>query len=182
MLCWWCCHPVEGESLAMPHRYDDRRRRFHTAGHFCSWSCMKSYAIDKYGECRGGLICGNITLMRKRMFNQLGQVRRAPNRYRLDVFGGDMTIRAFREHATCDDRSTANAIDTKPFVDTMLTSVVDVPMVPAASKNETTTLKLKRTKPLKRNHNNLESMLGLVITVGTGSSAVKNKGTDATLV
>jgi hypothetical protein len=36
----------------------------------------------------------------------------------------------------------------------------------AVSKNENT-LKLKRNKPLKRNHNNLESALGLIITTKT---------------
>lgn len=48
MWCWWCCHPFEGTALSMPHKHDERRNKFYTSGNFCSWSCMKTYTIDKY--------------------------------------------------------------------------------------------------------------------------------------
>ena len=92
MWCWWCCHPFEGTALSMPHKHDERRNKFYTSGNFCSWSCMKTYAIDKYGCNRGGLICGNMVMMRRKLFDKIGTIKRAPHRQRLIEFGGDLTI------------------------------------------------------------------------------------------
>ena len=102
MWCWWCCHPFEGTTLNMPHKYDERRNKFYTSGNFCSWSCMKTYAIDKYGCNRGGLICGNMVMMRRKLFDKIGTIQRAPHRQRLIQFGGDLTIDQFRENNVID--------------------------------------------------------------------------------
>ena len=165
MWCWWCCHDFETTPLSLPYRHDEKRNKFHTSGNFCSWSCMKSYAIDKYGLSRGGLICGNIVMMRRKMFDQIGHVKPAPGRYRLKEFGGDLTIEAFRENLTCDVKPPAK-IDTEPMIDHIIPVISNTKKMDeiknATSNNNA--LKLKRTKPLKRNHNNLESALGLIIT------------------
>ena len=60
------------------------------------------YAIDKYGCNRGGLICGNIVMMRRKLFNKIGTIKRAPHRQRLDVFGGDLTIDQLRANKVVD--------------------------------------------------------------------------------
>ncbi len=165
MWCWWCCHDFDTTPLSMPYKHDDRRNKFHTAGNFCSWSCMKSYAIEKYGLSRGGLICGNIVMMRKKMYNQIGSVKLAPNRYNLKVFGGDLTIEAFRENHTVDTEVPKN-VEMVPIIDNIIPFVSNTKKMDeiknAATNNNA--LKLKRAKPLKRSHNNLESALGLIIT------------------
>lgn len=165
MWCWWCCHPFDGKPLQMPVKYDEKLKRFHTAGNYCSWSCIKSHAIDKYGCTKGGMICGNIVVMRKQLFNQIGSIKPAPNRYKLNVFGGSMTIDEFRSNQTMDSVERAE-IKTKPVTNRV------IPIVESSKKLDdiknsqfqNNTLKLKRAKPLKRNHNNLESALGLIIT------------------
>ena len=166
--CWWCCHPFESTPLQMPYKHDERRNNFHTSGNFCSWSCMKMYAIDKYGCNRGGLICGNIVMMRRKLFNKIGTIKRAPHRQRLDVFGGDLTIDQFRENQIVDNEE-PKEIKTEPVPE------INIPIAPSTKKlsdiNRSTgkneTLRLKRAKPLKRNENNLESVLGLVIKTKT---------------
>lgn len=168
MWCWWCCHEFVSTPLSMPFRYDERRNKFHTSGSFCSWSCMKSYAIEKYGLTKGGLICGNIVMMRKKMFNQIGPVKPAPNRFRLKEFGGDMTIEEFRENQTLD-KEKPRPVETQPYEENVIPFVSNTKRMDEI-KNATggnNALKLKRTKPLKRSHNNLESALGLVITPKT---------------
>jgi len=163
--CWWCCHSFDDAPLSMPYRYDDRRNKFYTAGNYCSWSCIKSHAIDKYGVNRGGIVCGNIIIMRKKMYNQIGSVKCAPNRFKLVEFGGDMTIEEFRENLT-KDQGDYKPVDTAPVIDNVIPIISNTKKMDEI-KNATATnssLKLKRTKPLKRNHNNLESALGLVIT------------------
>jgi len=149
----------------MPVRHDDRRNTFSTYGQYCSWSCMKSHAIDKYGCNRGGIICGNIIMMRRKMYNQLGSVKPAPNRFKLQTFGGDMTIEQFRENQTVDV-SPCKEIDAKPIVNIVIPFVSNTKKmdeIKNASSNNNA-LKLKRNKPLKRDYNNLESALGLIIT------------------
>ena len=168
MWCWWCCHEFEGTPLSMPYKYDERRNKFYTTGNYCSWSCVKSHAIDKHGCTKGGLICGNITVMCKKMYNQFGHVKPAPNRFMLKEFGGDMTIEEFRENQT-KDVNEPNKIDTKPTINNVVPIISNTKKMDeiknASSSNNA--LKLKRTKPLKRSHNNLESALGLIITPKT---------------
>lgn len=168
MWCWWCCHPFEGTPLSMPYKHDERRNKFYTSGNFCSWSCMKTYTIDKYGCNRGGLICGNMVMMRRKLFNKIGTIRRAPHRQRLDVFGGDLNIDQFRENNVVDEEQ-PNEIETKPVPE------INIPIISSTKKlsditkstGKNETLRLKREKPLKRNENNLESVLGLVIKTKT---------------
>jgi hypothetical protein len=129
---------------------------------------VKSYAIDRYGVNKGGIICGNIVLMRRKMYNQIGHVKPAPNRYKLKVFGGDMTIEEFRENQT-RDQGVPQKIETAEVVDNVIPIISNTKKMDEI-KNATGTnnaLKLKRNKPLKRNHNSLESALGLVITPKT---------------
>jgi len=149
----------------MPHKHDSRRNKFYTSGNFCSWSCMKSFALDKHGITRGSIICGNIIMMRRKMYNQLGSIKPAPNRFMLKEFGGDLTIEEFRLNQTVDVAK-PNDIESRPVVDNVIPFVSNTKKmdeIKNASSNNSA-LKLKRNKPLKRDYNNLESALGLIIT------------------
>jgi len=76
-----------------------------------------------------------------------------------------MTIEQFRQNHTIDV-SEPKKIDTKPVVDNMIPFVSSTKKMDEI-KNATTNnsaLRLKRNKPLKRDYNNLESALGLIIT------------------
>ena len=149
----------------MPHKHDSRRNKFYTSGNFCSWSCMKSFALDKHGITRGSIICGNIIMMRRKMYNQLGSIKPAPNRFMLKEFGGDLTIDEFRLNQTVDVIK-PNEIEKRPVVDNVIPFVSNTKKMDEIknANSNNNSLKLKRTKPLKRNHNNLESALGLIIT------------------
>jgi hypothetical protein len=107
-------------------------------------------------------------MMRKKMFNQIGPVKPAPNRFMLKEFGGDMTIEEFRKNQTRDVEE-PKKIETAPVIDNTVPIISDTKRMDeiknASSSNNA--LKLKRTKPLKRSHNNLESALGLIITPKT---------------
>jgi hypothetical protein len=102
------------------------------------------------------------------MYNQIGPVKPAPNRFALKEFGGDQTIEEFRKNQTVDAQP-SKEINTQPKVNNMIPLISNTKRMDEI-KNATTTnnaLKLKRTKPLKRSHNNLESALGLIITPKT---------------
>jgi hypothetical protein len=105
-----------------------------------------------------------MVMMRRKIFDKIGPIKKAPRRQRLLEFGGDMTIEKFRENNVIDTEI-PNKIDTEPVRDIVIPihdntkKMNDIKI--ATGKNET--LRLKREKPLKRNENNLESVLGLVI-------------------
>lgn len=165
MWCWWCCHEFDTTSLSLPYKYDDRRNKFYTTGNFCSWSCMKSFAIDKYGLSKGGLICGNIVMMRRKKYDKIGPIQRAPSRFRLKEFGGDLSIEEFRSNLTYDRGVEERHINEQPYVENTIPFVSNVKKLQDIQNStcNNNALKLKRTKPLKRSHNDLGSMLGLVI-------------------
>lgn len=164
MWCWWCCHDFKGTPLSMPYKYYERQNKFMTTGAFCSWSCMKTYALDTYGINRGSIICGNMIMMRKKLYGKLGSIKPAPKKHRLVEFGGDMTIEEFRKNLLVDEETPAPILS-EPVPNNI------IPVVPNSTKmyeiNKATgnnePLRLKRNKPLKRDQNNLESVLGLVI-------------------
>jgi hypothetical protein len=79
-----------------------------------------------------------------------------------------MTIEEFRENQTRDVEE-PKKIETTPVVNNKIPIISNTKKMDEI-KNSTSnnnSLKLKRTKPLKRNHNNLESALGLIITPKT---------------
>jgi|TARA_B100000073_G_scaffold331514_1_gene320959 hypothetical protein len=127
---------------------------------------MKSYALDKYGLSRGGIICGNIVMMRRRMYKQSGHVKPAPCRFNLNVFGGDMTIEEFRANQTMDKGVVEiEDVPTTPHKNKVIPFISNTKKMEEIKNSsvDNNALKLKRSKPLKRNHNNLESALGLII-------------------
>jgi hypothetical protein len=107
-------------------------------------------------------------MMRRKMYNQLGSIKPAPNRFMLKEFGGDLTIEEFRLNQTVDVPK-PNDIERIPVVDNVIPFVSNTKKmdeIKNASSNNSA-LKLKRNKPLKRDYNNLESALGLIITPKT---------------
>jgi len=114
--------------------------------------------------------------MRKRMYNEFSPIEKAPSRYLLNVFGGDMTIEEFREGLVCD--ASKNIVKQVPTEEIMEKGVKTVSVSSIATnekkleeiketnvQNESLTpkLKLKRSKPLPRSHTDLGSALGLII-------------------
>ena len=167
MWCWWCCHPIEGEPLHMPTKYDEKRRTFHTVGYFCSWPCMKGYNLDS-NHYRMYEIQQNITLMRKQCYNKTEGLRCAPKRQCLKVFGGTMTIEEFRGEADAPLINRPRIAVDEPV------TIVEAQKMSSSSATEkqllkniqdanapTEQLKLKRTKPLKRTESALEKSLNL---------------------
>lgn len=171
--CWWCCHPIEGEELHLPYKYDSRRDKFESVGFFCSWGCVKAYNIEKYKTGGiGGIISENITLMRKRKHKEgrLKPVKAAPHRHALEVFGGTLTIEEFRKCTEENDIPMVllpNEIHTCQEVVKVKKHVMKEPTVQDLQdkmneiKLTDTSLKLKREKPLKRNQNSLMDSLGI---------------------
>lgn len=147
------------------------RNKFSTCGQFCSWSCMKTYVIEKYGDNRCGVIMANVVVMRKKLYGKIGTIVRAPSRFSLKEFGGPLTIEEFRKGITMDSGDQQTGLTYEPqggevFVKQPTIAATSAPyntkMAEISSSLGTNEpLRLKRPKPLKRDENNLEKTLGI---------------------
>jgi len=170
MWCWWCCHPIDGEPLNFPYKYDDRRRTFHTLGFFCSWGCMKTYNLDRGGP-RMGECQQFITLMRRHVYGQIAPCPKAPVRQALKVFGGNLTIEEFRKCPDVVDIKMPFSVfhscviqnqEQKTTTPATFTSNPEQKLKTIQDSVQTgEQLKLRRPKPLKRTESALERSLKL---------------------
>ena len=91
VLCWWCCHTFDTPKVHLPKRKDAFNKLF-IIGIFCSYNCAKSYGVainyDSY------LFKKYYEFKTKLKFLDL---KKAPPRQSLYVFGGVLTIEQFRE-------------------------------------------------------------------------------------
>jgi len=105
-----------------------------------------------------------MVMMRRHLFGKRGSIQCAPKRQTLIEFGGTQTIEQFRSNVLIDDEP-REEITEEPEVELTIPQVKNVAKLyeikGAVGTNEP--LRLKREKPLKRDQNNLETVLGLVI-------------------
>lgn len=145
-VCWWCCHGFEWESLHFPYKF--KSNVFYTTGHFCSWECMKAYAIDRDFTQE----CEFITLMKKRMEGKISHTKRAPNKYALELFGGTLKIDEFRSRPQVVIKIPGEIFQAQSIIKE------DKPV----DSSTGTGLKLKREKPLERTKGKLETSLNVI--------------------
>jgi hypothetical protein len=172
-ICWWCCHGWEGVTLRLPFKIDTKTQKYINMGQFCSWGCMAAFNMEKNGLHAGSTINMLIASNHKKMTGVLKHPKPAPSRYVLKPFGGDLTIEEFRnlepnKHPVMffpDQLNRAHVIEqssrtvfNKEHVNDSSKKLFDINKSDTSSNDS---LKLKRSKPLKRDQNNLENMLGL---------------------
>jgi len=171
LICWWCVHPLpQFPCFHLPTRYDEKRNRFTTVGNFCSWECMKAYALDM-NTARSGEIQSFIALMRMKSYGKYMPLHAAPKRIALKVFGGTLSIDEFREYygKTPPPVYFPDQIQLHQKVGCETVPVASGPVnssskLKAIENAETKgdTLKLRRNKPLERSKSKLESTLGII--------------------
>lgn len=161
-VCWWCCHAIDGEELRLPVKQSRTGNEFCFLGYFCNWSCMKSYSMNNYPLHVASTMNSYMLILR----NKGTPIKTALPRHKLKMFGGSMDIEEFR--SGCDRTPLAhkqqnqNPIPCETKRIEFNESRRDEKL--AEIKGSTTTnepLRLKREKPLKREQNNLEGLLGI---------------------
>ena len=186
MNCWWCTLEIKGDILKLPHRYDDRARKFYLSGQFCSWECMKSHNIHE-NRRNFGEIQNNMTLLRMRMYGKNHmRTQCAPHRNCLKKFGGTLSDEEFHVHSKSPGKTpvlsmphTENFIhcvivsDEKPLYNQKINTKTDTTRRLAeinstGGTQKTDSLRLKRPIPIKLGKNNIENALGLVRKRTTG--------------
>ena len=93
--CWWCCHTFDNEPCYLPTMDDPLTQRIVFVGNFCSWQCVKAYNFS----IRDAHYATRSNIMRN-IFRAVGlqgsQIKSAPPRETLKMFGGPLSIDEFR--------------------------------------------------------------------------------------
>jgi hypothetical protein len=109
--CFWCCHQIDKLIYGMPYNYDTINDIFYITGSFCSLECANGHNFsvncgsDKVWEVNGWI------QMLARRYGFKRNIRPAPSRYLLTMFGGHMNIDEFR----------------KAHIDETMTYVINIP-------------------------------------------------------
>lgn len=175
-LCWWCVHELpQHPCIHLPIKYDSKLDKFTCVGNFCSWQCAKAYALDME-NARKGEIQSFLALMRKKALGKYTPLWPAPKRWALKCFGGTMSIEEFRSYGGLVEPPIVHFPNQKLYVPIIggttheNTHVMGTRMAKTDKQHmhaietanaETSTLKLKRQKPLQRSESKLENMLGI---------------------
>jgi hypothetical protein len=110
--CWWCCHTFSNCPCTLPTKYDPLRKRFQFIGLFCSWNCTKSYNFER-NDHRRYERSELISLLIQQMYGVITaiNVKPAPPRQTLKMFGGYLDIEEFRDNNSAVDQYHMNLIN-----------------------------------------------------------------------
>lgn len=167
--CFWCCHTFETPPVILPIR--DQGEYIQVMGNYCSPECAMAYLFDMRQDSYARW--EQLALLNRLYADAAGgQIRPAPARKALKMFGGPISIEEFRSFVRKGKLrvdihipplvSLLSTMDTKPidFYDTSLTKNVMETVKERLAKAEEV-LKLKRTKPLKAWESTLDACINL---------------------
>jgi hypothetical protein len=93
--CWHDCHPFHSQPIPLLHRYEERSGLYHVYGVFCSPNCAKMYIIEHEQGVTSLRMVEFLSMLRV-VYGITGNLKPAPPRMRLKLFGGELTIQQFR--------------------------------------------------------------------------------------
>lgn len=170
--CWWDCHPFSGPPCALPNEYKDGT--FRVDGVFCSPECAAAW---NFGDVNSSYDLWEryslLNYLYRKVYNDNSvKIKLASPRQCLKIFGGNQTIKEFRQNNT-------NYKNTYKIVMPPMISIIPLQEISeiengysskgdSGSKvymlnkdkiNENTELKLKRKTPYNSSHYTLEKCM-----------------------
>ncbi len=94
--CWWCKNCFNSPPVQLPEDYYNET--FFCIGHFCSFSCMKSYNLD-INDSLSWKRESLINLLYYMTYSEYKEIIAAPHWTTLKEFGGNLSIEEFRENS-----------------------------------------------------------------------------------
>ena len=99
-LCWNCCHSFPNRIEGLPIKYVDNI--FYTYGNFCSLECATRYCFDNLNNDAAEIY--SITNLYNIIINNNNkEIKCAPHRLTLDIFGGRLSIDEYRKSFNTTD-------------------------------------------------------------------------------
>lgn len=180
VFCWYDCHPFSTPPIPLPISYNKKDNSFRVYGVFCSFECALAYKLtDQY--CRNVDDSFIYYFFNKITPNALvvKNLKKAPPRQSLRIFGGDKNIDDFRNNSKNKmlqyDLVTYPLVPIVQFVESNLKKKYD-PRSALKQEEGEPVYKLKRSKPLPNHANTLETCMGLKITSDSSAAEPKKRG------
>ena len=165
--CWWCKNCFSSPPVQLPEDYYNET--FYCIGHFCSFSCMKSYNLDINDSLlwkRESLI----NLLYYMTYSEYKDINPAPNWITLEEFGGNLSIEQFRENSIINTKE--YLVLHPPLVSRQmqieesykLNKLKEVPIdkVNKIYSEIDSDYAIKRKNPIQSKQLNLETTMGLI--------------------
>lgn len=165
--CWWCKNCFNSSPIQLPEDYYNET--FFCIGHFCSFSCMKSYNLDINDSLlwkRESLI----NLLYYMTYSEYKEINHAPHWITLEEFGGNLSINQFRENSVINTKE--YLVLHPPLVSRQmqieesykLNKLKEVPIdkVNKIYSEIDSEYAIKRKNPIQLNQLNLETTMGLI--------------------
>jgi hypothetical protein len=97
IVCMHDCHSFTSIPVPIVRRFDEDKKLYFVYGVFCSANCAKAYIIEHdQGITTRCMMAFNHMI--RNVFHLTGPIKPAPPRFRLCMFGGDLSIDAFRNN------------------------------------------------------------------------------------
>lgn len=165
--CWWCKNCFNSPPVQLPEDYYNET--FFCIGHFCSFSCMKSYNLDINDSLlwkRESLI----NLLYYMTYSDYKDINPAPHWITLEEFGGNLSIEEFRENSVVNTKE--YLVLHPPLVSRQmqieesykLNKLKEVPIdkVNKIYSEIDSEYAIKRKNPIQSKQLNLETTMGLI--------------------
>ena len=170
--CWWCCHPFDTIPCCIPYKYLEET--YHVYGIFCSPECAAAYMFD---EAKDNIWekYSLLNMLYREIYGNNVQIKLAPPRQILRIFGGNVNIKDFRLNNINYEKNYNIVIPPMQsiipqqeltFEDKTIDKNLQGNYISFAPKNdpEDGVLRLKRSKPFKFTNNTLEKCMNLNMT------------------
>ena len=95
-VCFWCCHPLDGDLFGLPIRFKDDK--YHVCGCFCGFECATAFNFNSKELHQDQWNSFDLLNKMARESGYKSVVQPAPSRFVLKMFGGTMDIDDFRCH------------------------------------------------------------------------------------
>ena len=163
--CYWCCQPFSSPPCGLPKKYINNK--FYLYGCFCSPECAAAYNFNQYSSDEVWEYYSLLNLLYKDLYDT--KIKLAPPRNSLDIFGGHMNIQEFRKYNNNYNKTIKTVMPPvyalipqleEKYIEKRVKKTfvpIDMEKVKRAKEN----LRLKRSKPVSKYKNTLESCMNL---------------------
>ncbi len=155
IFCWWDSHPFDTTPIPLPIKYDNKKKRFHVTGCFCSFSCMLAYNISLLRSVNKDLI---IYFYNRAVPAPRRDIKEAPKRRSLIIYGGAYTIEEFRRKSRDPNISYEIIIPPLIVIGEILHETTKITPKEVDPTNNVK-YRLKRTKPLPSANNTIRKSI-----------------------
>jgi hypothetical protein len=166
--CWWCRNKFTVPAIQLPEDYYNET--FYCIGHFCSFSCVKSYNLDLNDMMiwkRESLI----NLLYFMTYNEYKDIPNAPHWLALQEYGGMLSIDEFRKNSV--ENSKDYVVLHPPLISRQMQieesykvnklKEVSIDKLNKMYYSEAgSDYAMKRSKPIQSSQLNLETTMGLI--------------------